>query len=117
MAPESGERSEGMGIPFPELARYLLARKKDSKMINTRVDSELHRDIELLASKHGVTPATFNRYILAWVALGWKHGFVDVDDLLSFTALESTHTLARRKEVLRDAIIQLGKRWVKKSDT
>jgi len=86
VTPESGERSEGTGIPFPELARYLLVRKKDSKMINTRVDSELHRDIEVLASEYGVTPATFNRYILAWVALGWKHGFVDVDDLLSFTA-------------------------------
>jgi hypothetical protein len=110
VTPESGERSEGMGIPFPELARYLLARKKDSKMINTRVDSELHRVIEVLASEYGVTPATFNRYILAWVALGWKHGFVDVD-CLSFTALEST-TSARRK-VFRDAIIQLGKRWVK----
>jgi hypothetical protein len=83
---EGGSSSE-QSIPVSELARFFSSRSRDSKMINTRVDKELYRDIQLLASKYGLTPTTFNRYILVWVVMGWKYGVADIDDVLHFTTL------------------------------
>jgi len=83
---EGGSSSE-QSIPVSELARFFSSRRKDSKMINTRLHNDLYRDIELLASKYGLTPTTFNRIILILVDMGWKYGIVDIDDLLHFTTL------------------------------
>ena len=80
-------RSPELSIPVTEFVKFFSSRRRDSKMINTRLHKELYRDIELLASKFGLTPTTFNRIILIWVDMGWKYGIANIDDMLHFTTL------------------------------
>lgn len=82
-----GPRSPELSIPVTEFVKFFSSRRRDSKMINTRLHKELYRDIELLASKFGLTPTTFNRIILIWVDMGWKYGIANIDDMLHFTTL------------------------------
>ena len=82
-----GPRSPELSIPVTEFVKFFSSRRKDSKMINTRLHKELYRDIELLASKFGLTPTAFNRIILIWVDMGWKYGIANIDDMLHFTTL------------------------------
>jgi len=82
-----GPRGPEQSIPVTEFVKFFSSRRRDSKMINTRLHKDLYRDIELLASKFGLTPTTFNRIILIWVDMGWKYGIANIDDMLHFTTL------------------------------
>jgi len=109
---EGGSSSE-QSIPVSELARFFSSRRRDSKMINTRLHNDLYRDIELLASKYGLTPTTFNRIILILVDMGWKYGIVDIDDLLHFTTLVPKLVMPINLNIINNNVNVGSKKYVR----